>query len=99
MFYQKKHPLEIAQELDSYQKIIDKKFTEFITSPNERDMKCPCCKGKGEIKSPKNPKEYLALRRQMAREMREEGFTLQYIAKVLEYKSWASVVLACNRKD
>lgn len=60
-------------------------------------MKCPCCKGKGNLN-----KETLLdkpKRREMARKMRKLGFTLEVIMKSLNYKSPRSVVLACKRKD
>lgn len=61
-------------------------------------MKCPCCKGTGELD------ENAALldrarRREIARIMREKGHTLTYIMNSLGYKSPRSVVLAINRND
>lgn len=60
-------------------------------------MKCPCCNGKGKVIKSEiidKPK-----RREMARNMRKLGFTLEAIMKALGYKSPRSVVLACNRND
>lgn len=60
-------------------------------------MKCPLCKGKGEIALP--PAVNKAKRREQARILRKAGLSLTVIMKALGYKSPRSVVLAVNRKD
>lgn len=68
-----------------------------MNNPYAKHMKCPCCKGTGEVES----KEFVdrKLRRHKARQLKKLGFNYREIMRVLGYKSPRSVYLALSRDD
>ena len=63
-------------------------------------VKCPICKGKGELPEPRQvARDRDAERRKMARTLRENGYSLRQIQEFCGWKSVRSVVLAVERKD
>ena len=58
-------------------------------------MRCPICKGIGEIAEPKRPLiNESAAKRTMARALHHEGYSYREIAKLVGWKSPRSVQLA-----
>jgi hypothetical protein len=56
-------------------------------------MKCPCCNGTGDIGEPKKKEiQVVEVKREMALKLREQGFSLRQIQKVLGYKNVRSIV-------
>ena len=58
-------------------------------------MKCPVCKGKGELPEPRKvARDRSKERRAMARVLRANGYSIRQIADFLGWKSPRSVMLA-----
>jgi hypothetical protein len=58
---------------------------------------CPICRGSGSLPEPKpQRKDERDTRREMARVLREHGYSLRQIAGLVGYKSPRSVALACE---
>lgn len=55
-------------------------------------MKCPVCKGKGEIANPKQDKDFERVKVRMTKVLRKEGFSIREIMKLLGYKSPRSIM-------
>lgn len=61
-------------------------------------MKCPICKGKGEIKSNKLSRmSFIERRREMAKILRKNGFSVREIARMVGYGSTRSVIMATKK--
>ena len=54
-------------------------------------MKCPVCRGKGNIAEPRNPQMELKLREKTVRELKEKGFGFREIMLIVGYKSTNSI--------
>ena len=62
-------------------------------------MKCPICKGKGELPEPRQVgRDRAKEKREMARVLRANGYSIRQIADFIGYKSPRSVVLALNHE-
>lgn len=64
-------------------------------------MKCPICKGEGEINFidlQSSKKEWVEVKKQMAKTLVKEGFSYRQVCKFLNYKSPASVSKAIKYK-
>ena len=60
-----------------------------------RTKPCPVCEGSGRLPEPyRDACDELQERREMARTLREAGYSLRQIMRALGYKSPRSVVLA-----
>ena len=58
-------------------------------------MKCPVCKGSGQLSEPRKVgRDRKKERRDMAKVLRAKGYSIRQIADFLGYKSPRSVVLA-----
>lgn len=61
-------------------------------------MKCPICKGKGDLPEPRSTqRDKAAERRRMVRILRDAGYSIRQIADLIGYKSPRSVVLALEQ--
>lgn len=61
-------------------------------------MKCPVCKGKGELPEPRQVlRDRTRERRDMARVLRANGYSIRQIADFLGWKSPRSVVVALEQ--
>lgn len=54
-------------------------------------IKCPVCKGLGEIEKPRHDKDFQKTRERMVFVLHKEGFSIREIMRLLEYKSPRSV--------
>lgn len=62
-------------------------------------MKCPVCKGKGNLPEPRKvARDRAAERRAMAKVLRSNGYSIRQIADFLGWKSPRSVVEALEAK-
>jgi hypothetical protein len=60
-------------------------------------MRCPVCKGKGELPEPRQAgRDRSKERRDMAKVLRKNGYSIRQIANFLGWKSPRSVVLALD---
>jgi hypothetical protein len=65
-----------------------------------KTKQCPICEGKGVIEAPyQNARDECQERREMARTLREAGYSIRQIARALGYKSPRSVVLALEAQN
>ena len=61
-------------------------------------MKCPVCKGKGELPEPRSTqRDKTAERQRMVRILRDAGYSIRQIAALIGYKSPRSVALALEK--
>ena len=62
-------------------------------------IKCPICKGKGEIELPyKHKRDWKIVKRRMARALLDNGFSYRQVQRLIGYKSLRSVALAKANK-
>lgn len=60
-------------------------------------MKCPICKGSGEInfiEHQSKKKEWVEIKKDMARTLIKNGFSYRQVCKLVGYKSTRSVAMA-----
>lgn len=63
-------------------------------------MKCPICKGSGELPAPNGRiRDKSEERRRIARILHKSGYSYRQIAKVVGWKSPRSVMLAVKEKS
>ena len=63
------------------------------------NMECPICKGTGEIHNPKFKPDETEAKRIMARALREHGYSMREIMKLVGWKSPRSVAVALENED
>lgn len=62
-------------------------------------MKCPICNGSGSIDEPRLERskiDLIEVKREMAKKLREKGFSFRQIQKALGYKSVRSITHLLN---
>lgn len=60
--------------------------------------KCPICKGKGIIKSPSLKAKKLRDKKDIAKILRKEGYSMREIMRLMNYKSTRSISLLLNQE-
>jgi hypothetical protein len=65
---------------------------------DKQTIKCPTCKGKGELEKPKSTIPARQRRRSdIANKLRSEGYTIREIMALMGYKSTTSVQLLLKK--
>ena len=54
-------------------------------------MDCPICNGKGEIEEPSNNQKNMVLKIKTAKCLKELGYSIREIMKMMDYKSPRSI--------
>lgn len=62
-------------------------------------MRCPICKGSGDIEEPSGRMDEAKARRVMAKALRAEGYTIRQIMRLIGWKSPRSVMVALEAED
>jgi len=61
-------------------------------------MKCPVCKGKGIVNTPRNLEQEISLREKTVRALRKQGYTFHAIMHIVGYKSPQSISKILSKK-